>query len=119
MRRRIARAGAALALALGAVVTVGAAGAEAAVPVQGCPPGTACLYGEGGGWSGGRPSLVMQPGSVYSLYPQAGSRRVLNNRDAGLVRVCGPVTGTPGGCVEVLPHGWVDVPAPTMIAVMY
>lgn len=118
MRRGIARAGAALALALGAVVTVGAAGAEAAVPVQGCPPGTACVY-SGGGWSGGRPSLVMQPGTAYSLYSFAGSLRVLNNRDTGLVRVCGLVTGTPGGCVEILPHGWADVVAPTTIAVMY
>ncbi|WP_162688580.1 MULTISPECIES: hypothetical protein [unclassified Streptomyces] len=116
--RRIARAGAALALALGAVATVGAVGAEAAVQVRGCPAGTACLYGEGGSWPAGRPSLVMYPGSTYFPYPQMGTLRVLNNRDAGLVRVCGPVTGTPGGCVDVLPHGWVDVVAPTMIAVM-
>ncbi|WP_405997247.1 hypothetical protein [Streptomyces sp. NBC_00829] len=106
--RRIARAAAAMTLAIGALTTVGATSAQAATE-HGCPDGYVCIYPENTGWNNDTPSHSYYNYGTYNLSGMYGVHRILNKQtDGATLRTCTGYNGT--GCEGYLPGGgwWID-----------
>src|SRR5262245_37454992 len=96
-RFRAARA-AALALGVSAAMTVGATSAQAVETWEGCPAGAVCVYPEGAGFNGGRPSHAFFSYGAHNLQNQFGRHIVSNNQvDGARARTCTGFNGT-GDC---------------------
>ncbi|ARH89491.1 MULTISPECIES: hypothetical protein [Streptomyces] len=107
--RKITKA-AALALAVGALSTIGATGASAAPAaagsLHGCPSGAVCVYPQNAGWNGDRPSLAFYSYGAHNLSNQVGQHYVLNNQTGGATaRTCTGYNGT-GDCQGYLWAGY-------------
>ncbi|MFI1415891.1 hypothetical protein ACH4Y0_39135 [Streptomyces sp. NPDC020707] len=104
--RRIARAAAAVSLALGVLTTVGstAANAAAAGSYHGCQDGYVCIYPQDAGWNNDQPSHVYYNYGTYNLSGMYGVHRILNNQTGGAtMSTCTGYNGT--GCEGNLPGG--------------
>ncbi|MCX4237250.1 hypothetical protein [Streptomyces ortus] len=105
--RRIARAAAAVSLALGVLTTVGSTAANAAAPADsyhGCQDGYVCIY-PGAGWNNDQPSHVYYNYGTYNLSGMFGTYRIMNNQtDGASMSTCTGYDGT--GCEGNLPSGW-------------
>ncbi|MFD6288974.1 hypothetical protein [Streptomyces sp. NPDC060205] len=101
--RRIARAAAAVSLALGVLTTVGSTAAHADT-WHGCPDGYVCLY-PGASWNNDTPSHVYYNYGTYNLSGMFGTYRIANNQtDGATMRTCTGYDGT--GCEGYLPAQW-------------
>ncbi|MFJ8938624.1 hypothetical protein ACIRL0_23360 [Streptomyces sp. NPDC102365] len=101
--RRIARAAAAVSLALGVLTTVGSTAANAATQ-HGCQDGYVCIY-PGAGWNNDQPSHVYYDYGTYNLSGMFGTYRIFNNQTGeATMSTCTGYDGT--GCEGKLPSGW-------------
>ncbi|MFE0193061.1 hypothetical protein [Streptomyces sp. NPDC059008] len=106
--RRIMKTAAALTFAVGALATVGAAGAQAAPAAasHGCPSGAVCVYPQNAGWNGDRPSHVYYSYGAHNLSGQVGRHYVFNNQTGGAkARTCTGYNGT-GDCQGFMDPGY-------------
>ncbi|MFG2138891.1 hypothetical protein [Streptomyces sp. NPDC048650] len=103
--RKITRAAAALALAIGATTmatATSANAAQAAGTVHGCPSGAFCIYPQNAGWNNDRPSNTYYSYGAHNLSGQVGNHMIFNNQTGGAwVRTCTGYNGT-GDC-----QGWM------------
>jgi hypothetical protein len=89
-------------------LAAGAAPAQAAGTIQGCPSGYVCLYPQNAGWNGGHPSYKWYTYGAHNLSNQFGTHRFFNNQTGGAIaRNCTGYNGT--GCQGAQTAGtWWD-----------
>jgi hypothetical protein len=89
---------AAVAFVAAALVMAGTTSAQAVETWEGCPAGAVCIYPEGTGFNGGRPSHAFFSYGAHNLKNQFGMHIVSNNQvDGAKARTCTGFNGT-GDC---------------------